>query len=80
MEQLLIEVDTPQDKALLLALLPRLNARVVNQESIDKKKEDFLEMAEAIAAKGGIGDSFGDLSDWQRENRSWDRVLDSREE
>ncbi|QDK80334.1 hypothetical protein EXU85_17685 [Spirosoma sp. KCTC 42546] len=80
MEQLLIEVDTPQDKELLLALLPRLNARVVDRQDIDKKKNDFLKLMEEIASGGGVGASFGDPSEWQREIRSWDRVLDGREE
>lgn len=80
MEQLLIEVDTPQDKELLMALLPRLNARVINRERVEGEKNAFIELAKEIANKGGVGESFGDPSEWQREIRSWDRILDGREE
>ena len=80
MEKILIEVDTPEDKQLLLALLPRLNSRVVNEQTAQQKKESFIEIARRIAAHGGVGESFGDPSEWQREIRSWDRVLDGREE
>jgi len=31
MSQLVIEVDTPEDEALLMQLLPRLNARLVGK-------------------------------------------------
>ncbi|GAB3996388.1 hypothetical protein GCM10028807_38800 [Spirosoma daeguense] len=80
MEKILIEVDTIQDKELLLALLPRLNARVVDQQNVTEKKAAFIKALENIAARGGVGESFGDASEWQREIRSWDRVLDGREE
>lgn len=80
MEKILIEVDTPEDKELLLALLPRLNSRVVDQQSAQQKNAAFIEIARQIAAQGGVGDSFGDPSEWQRDIRSWDRVLDGREE
>ena len=80
MEQILIEVDTPADKEILLALLPRLNSRVVDPQNAAKKKEDFIKLLNEIAEKGGVGESFGDPSEWQREIRSWDRVLDGREE
>ncbi|MBD2755239.1 hypothetical protein [Spirosoma validum] len=80
MEKILIEVDTPEDKELLLALLPRLNSRVVDQQSVQQKNAAFIDAARRIAAHGGVGDSFGDPAEWQREIRSWDRVLDGREE
>ncbi|GAB3545979.1 hypothetical protein [Spirosoma fluminis] len=86
MSQLLIEIDTPADEALLRALLPKLNARVVEEKAVPSdqaKKEQlkaFFDTAEKIAASGGVGESFGDPSEWQREVRSWDRVLDGREE
>ena len=81
MEQLTIEIATPEDKELLLALLPKLNARVVNKmlPQPGDSKLSFVEIAEQIAAKGGIT-SMGDPSEWQREIRSWDRALDGREE
>lgn len=79
MSQLLIEVDTPEDEALLMQLLPKLNARLVEKQE-NTQTLTFVEMARKIAARGGIGESFGDASEWQREIRSWDRVLDGREE
>ncbi|WP_420149716.1 hypothetical protein [Spirosoma sp.] len=79
MERVLIEFDTPQDKASLLAVLSRFNARVVDNEQAAKQKK-FIEIMYEIAAKGGVGDSFGDPSEWQREIRSWDKVLPGREE
>lgn len=79
MSQLLIEVDTPEDEALLMQLLPKLNARLVEKHE-ETQTATFIEKARKIAARGGIGESFGDASEWQREIRSWDRVLDGREE
>ncbi|GAB3955950.1 hypothetical protein GCM10028805_44360 [Spirosoma harenae] len=79
MERVLIEFDTPQDKESLHAVLSRFNARVVDNEQAAKQKE-FIEIMYEIAAKGGAGESFGDPSEWQREIRSWDRVLPRREE
>jgi len=81
MEQILIEVDTPQGKERLLALLPKLNSRIVKR-TIPRPKSDKspVEILRRMAAQGGIGDSFGDASEWQREIRSWDRALDGREE
>ncbi len=80
MSQLLIEIDTPEDEALLMQLLPRLNARLIDKQEVVAQKKTFVEIARQIAARGGVGESFGDPSEWQREIRSWDRVLDGREE
>ena len=81
MSQLVIEVDTPEDEALLLRLLSKLSARVVRR-AIPKPKsnESLKDVLERIIQSGGAGESFGDPSEWQREIRSWDRVLDGREE
>ena len=81
MSQLIIEVDTPEDEALLLRLLSKLSARVVRL-AIPKPKsnESLKDVLERIIQSGGAGESFGDPSEWQREIRSWDRVLDGREE
>ncbi len=81
MSQLLIEVDTAEDEALLMQLLPKLSARVVGRPVPKaKSKESLLDIMDRIIARGGAGESFGDPSEWQREIRSWDRVLDGREE
>lgn len=78
MSQLVIEVDTPEDEALLMQLLPRFNARLINKTP-DATKPSLSEVLEQIIQSGGGGQSFGDPSEWQREIRSWDRVLDGRE-
>jgi len=79
MSQLVIEIDTPEDEALLMQLLPRLNGRLVEKKSTPPKLT-LTEVVEKIIQSGGEGESFGDPSEWQREIRSWDRVLDGREE
>lgn len=79
MERILIEFDTTHDKESLLSVLSRFNARVVDTDAAVKQKK-FIEIMYEIAAKGGVGESFGDPSQWQREIRSWDRVLYGREE
>lgn len=81
MSRLVIEIDSEEDEALLMQLLPKLNGRIVSR-SIPKPKstESLMNVMNRIAARGGVGDSFGDPSEWQREIRSWDRALDGREE
>lgn len=80
MSQLTIEIDTPEDEALLLQLLPRLNGRVIEKrENGVQKKLSFAEALEKLK-ESGVAEKFGDPSAWQRDVRSWDRVLDGREE
>jgi hypothetical protein len=79
MSQLLIEVDTPEDEALLIQLLPKLSGRLIEKKPTPAKSS-LSEVLEKIIQSGGAGESFGDPSEWQREIRSWDRVLDGREE
>ncbi|QHV94992.1 hypothetical protein [Spirosoma endbachense] len=79
MSQLIIEVDSPEDEALLLELLPRSNARLIEKKT-DSPKHHLKDVLETIIQSGGVGKSFGDPSEWQREIRHWDRVLDGREE
>ena len=79
MEQILIEVGTPEDKKILLSLLPKLNSRVVGRSIPQpKSNESPIESLKRIAARGGAT-SFGDASEWQRQTRE-DRPLASREE
>lgn len=81
MEVLTIEVETPEDKELLLALLPRLNSRLIKSEpNLSERQQAFIDLLNRIHKSGGAGQSFGDASEWQREIRSWDRVLVGREE
>lgn len=79
MSQLLIEIDSAENEAILLSLLPKLEARLLEKKpSVGQRT--FAEVLEQIVRSGGAGESFGDPSEWQREIRSWDRVLDGREE
>ncbi len=80
MSRLVIEVDTPEDEALLLRLLPKLSARVVSRPiPKPKSNESLIDIMERLS-KSGVAEKYGDPSEWQREIRSWDRVLDGREE
>lgn len=80
MSQLVIEIDSPEDEALLVQLVDRLQGRVVSKtESLPPNKDLAIEALQRIADRGGLT-SFGDPSEWQREIRSWDRVLHGREE
>lgn len=78
MSLLTIEIDSPQDEAILLSLLPKLNGRVIEKKPIEK--QSFVEIAREIAASSNVHETFGDPSEWQREIRSWDRILVGREE
>jgi hypothetical protein len=86
MSQWIIEIDTVEDEELLQQVLPRFNSRFVQKVDADEpqevvsKKEQLKDVLERIIQSGGAGESFGDPSEWQREIRSWDRVLDGREE
>jgi hypothetical protein len=71
MERLTIEIATSEDKELLLALLPKLNARVVNQAKPDDPKLSFIEIAEQNCSQRRGITSISDPSEWQREIRSW---------
>ncbi|MGA0556606.1 hypothetical protein ACO2Q8_08145 [Larkinella sp. VNQ87] len=77
MSQLLIEIDSPEDEALLLSLVSRLNGRIL------EKKENPHPSLKAVLeelAKSGIAEKYGnDPSAWQREIRK-DRPLPGREE
>lgn len=83
MSQLLIEVHDPEDEALLVKFVSKLNATLIQQSTSaipkPKSSESPITIMQRIADRGGIKE-FGDASEWQREIRSWDRVLDGREE
>jgi len=79
MSQLVIEMDSDEGEALLLQLLPRLSGRLVERKQVTPR-ERLSAVLERIIQAGGGGKSFGDPSEWQREIRSEERVLDGREE
>jgi hypothetical protein len=79
MSQWIIEIDTPEDEALLMQLLPKLNSRIVSQVVPKAKTGDSpVDILKRIAARGGAN-SFGDASEWQRQTRQ-DRPLANRDE
>ncbi|MGM9508187.1 hypothetical protein ACS5NO_10680 [Larkinella sp. GY13] len=75
MSQLLIEIDSPEDEAILLSLLPKLNGRV-----LEKKEQARLSLRDVLEelSKSGIAEKYGDPSEWQRQIRT-DRPLPERE-
>ncbi|AKD55758.1 hypothetical protein [Spirosoma radiotolerans] len=78
MSQLLIEMDSEEDEALLMQLLPRLSGRLVEKRNTAQTqfKRDSLKGVFAKLTQSGVAQKYGDPSDWQREIRSWDRLLD----
>ncbi|QJW90562.1 hypothetical protein HNV11_14825 [Spirosoma taeanense] len=79
MSRLLIEINSEENEAILLSLLPKLDGRLIEKKP-SPEKPSLASVLETIIQSGGAGDSFGDPSEWQREIRSWDRILDGREE
>ena len=75
MRQLLIEIDSPEDEAILLSLLPKLNARLVDPS---RKKRSLGDVLDELA-QTNIAEKYGDPSEWQRETRQ-DRPIAGREE
>ncbi|RRB07418.1 hypothetical protein [Larkinella rosea] len=75
MSQLLIEIDSPEDEAILLSLLPKLNGRVLEKKGSTRRS---LKDALDDLAKTDIAEKYGDPSEWQREIRE-DRPLPGRE-
>ncbi|GAB3497064.1 hypothetical protein GCM10027341_16820 [Spirosoma knui] len=80
MSQLLIEIDTPADEALLRALLPKLNARVVEEKAVlsDQAKKEQLRAVFDQLIKSGVAEKYGDPSKWQLDARQ-DRPLPGRD-
>lgn len=60
----MIEIDTPEDEALLLSLLPKLSGRLLEKKPLSFR-QSLAEVWEKIV-QSGHGESFGDLSEWQR--------------
>ncbi|GAB3794556.1 hypothetical protein GCM10028819_08620 [Spirosoma humi] len=81
MSQLVIEVDTPEDEALLMQLLPRLNGRLVEKRNTiqTQSKRDSLREVFGRLTQSGVAQKYGDPSDWQRETRQ-DKPLTDRDE
>ncbi len=80
MSQLVIEIDTPEDEALLMQLLPRLNGRLIEKRNTtqSQSKRDLLKDAFVKLTQSGVAQKYGDPSEWQRETRQ-DKPLASRD-
>lgn len=80
MSQLLIQIDTPEDEALLLQILPKFNTHVVTHSSSETnttEKSSFANMLKQLI-NSGVAGKFGDSSAWQQEMRE-DRLLFGRD-
>lgn len=82
-----IALETAEDEEKLMALLPTVHGRVVEKSDVPDQPSDEvadkrqrLKNAMDTLAKAKTAEKFGDASEWQRDVRSWDRVLDGREE
>ena len=81
-----IELETAEDEARLLELLPTVRGRVIAKEESSQPVDDLAARKERLRnamnkmVEHKTGEKFGDASAWQREVRSWDRVLDGRDE
>ena len=81
MSQLLIQIDTPEDEALLLQILPKFNSRVVRQTHVPNettRQSGFADVLKRLT-DSGVANKFGDPSEWQREVRE-DKPLFGRSE
>ena len=79
MSDLVIRIDSEENVAILISLLPKLGGELIEKRATPVKPT-LAQVLEEIVQSGGAGESFGDPSEWQREIRNWDRVLDGREE
>lgn len=87
-----IALETAEDETRLLAFLPTVSGRVVakiedspvqsqvTEEETAAKRERLRNAMDRLGKSSCIAETFGDASEWQREIRSWDRVLYGREE
>ena len=80
MIQWIIEIDTPEDEALLMQVLPKFNSRFVEKRNTTeiRSKQDSLKEAFAKLTQSGVAEKYGDPSDWQREIRQ-DKPLAGRD-
>ena len=78
MHQLALEINNEIDLDLILSLVNRLNAKVLDIEVLPLvPKQDPVYWLEKIADNGGIK-SISNPSDWQREIRK-DKILHQRD-
>lgn len=81
-----IALETAEDEARLIEFLPTVHGQIVSKSENDQPfydteaRRDRLRNAMNKMTEHKTGEKFGDASAWQREVRSWDRVLDGRDE
>ncbi len=78
MSQWIIEIDTPEDEALLMQVLPKFNSRFVEKRDTVRSKKDSLKEVFEKLTQSGVAEKYGDPSDWQREVRQ-DKPLAGRD-
>ncbi|GAB2557647.1 hypothetical protein [Spirosoma areae] len=80
MSQWIIEIDTPEDEALLRQVLPKFNSRFIEKRNTPEipSKRDSLKDVFTRLTQSGVADKYGDPSEWQRETRQ-DKPLAGRD-
>lgn len=81
MSQLLIEIDTSENEAILLSLLPKLGGRIISKNDSSAtipRRERLAEIFEQLR-QSGVAEKYGDPLEWQRKIRQ-DRPLAGRDE
>ncbi len=80
MSQWIIEIDTPEDEALLMQVLPKFNSRFVEKRDTAQlqSKKDSLKAVFEKLTESRVAEKYGDPSDWQREIRQ-DKPLTGRD-
>ncbi len=81
MSQWIIEIDTPEDEALLRQVLPKFNSRFVGKRDTaeNTSKRDSLKEVFTRLTQSGVAEKYGDPSEWQRDIRQ-DKPLAGRDE
>lgn len=86
-----IALETAEDEARLIAFLPSVHGQVVDktddapapagvtEDELASKRERLRNAMDRLA-ENRTAEKFGDASEWQRDVRSWDRILDGRGE
>lgn len=81
MSQWIIEIDTPEDEALLMQVLPKFNSRFVEKRNAGEtlSKRDSLKEIFTKLTQSRVAEKYGDPSEWQREIRQ-DKPIAGRDE
>ena len=79
MSQLVIEIDSEENEAILLSLLPKLGGQLIEKKVTLNEHSRREALAEIFGKlkQSGVAEKYGDPSEWQRETRQ-DRPLAGR--